>query len=98
MNYTLVVRDAAVEDAAEAFSWYETQKSGLGMRFLLALDDCYAFIEANPLGYQLRKDDFRYARVEGFRYYRVVYGVVGTNISIYQVRHTSRRPTKRFGP
>ncbi len=29
MNYTLVVRDAAVEDAAEAFGWYEAQKRGV---------------------------------------------------------------------
>ncbi|MBL0128173.1 MAG: hypothetical protein IPP83_12125 [Flavobacteriales bacterium] len=64
----------------------------------MALDDRYAFIEANPLGYQLRKDNFRYARVEGFRYFRVVYDVVGTNITVYHVRHTSRRPSKRFGP
>ncbi len=37
-------------------------------------------------------------RVEGFSYFRVVYDVVGTNITVYQVRHTSRRPSKRFGP
>ncbi len=30
--------------------------------------------------------------------YRVVYGVEEDTIYVYQIRHTSRKPNKRFGP
>lgn len=98
MTYTFVVRDAAVEEAATIHAWYEARSPGLGHRFLLALDDLYALIEANPLGFQVRKDDFRHAYMPGFPRYRVVYDVKGTEVTVYQVRHTSRKVSKRFGP
>lgn len=46
----------------------------------------------------MRKDDFRHAFVNGFPRYRVSYDVTGDAITVYQVRHTSRRPSKRYGP
>jgi hypothetical protein len=30
--------------------------------------------------------------------YRVVFKIKGADVFVYQVRHTSRRPSKRFGP
>lgn len=98
MSPALVVRDAAVEDASRIYRWYEDQSAGLGLRFLLALDELYSLIEANPYGFQLRKDNFRHAFVHGFPRYRVSYDVDGRQITVYQVRHTSRKPDKRFGP
>lgn len=98
MSYSLVVRDAAVEDASGIYRWYEGQRTGLGLQFLLALDELYALIEANPYGFQVRKDNFRHAFVHGFPRYRVSYDVEGERITVYQVRHTSRRPDRRFGP
>ncbi len=98
MSYNLVVEDAAVEDAAEIHQWYEQQKPMLGMQFLIALDECYTFIRSNPRGRQIRKGIYRYAQVEGFPYYRVVYAVDEESVTVYQVRHTSRKPSKKFGP
>ena len=98
MSYKLVVEDAAVEDAAEIHRWYEQQRPGLGMQFLIALDECYTFIRSNPQGKQVRKGIYRYAQVAGFRYYRVVYAVDDHTVTVYQVRHTSRKPSKKFGP
>jgi hypothetical protein len=40
---------------------------------------------------------YRQRMVEGFDY-RVVYAIIGKAVNIYQVRHTSRRASKRFGP
>lgn len=30
--------------------------------------------------------------------YRVVFDVEGDTVFVYQVRHTSRKPSKKFGP
>lgn len=98
MMYALAIEDAAVEDAAGIYTWYEEQKEGLGLAFLMALDDCYAFLQRSPLGWQLRKGIYRHARIDGFPNHRVVFAVDGDRMTVYQVRHTSRRPSKKFGP
>lgn len=98
MNFMLVIRDSAVEDASDIYSWYEKRSSGLGVRFLMALDELYALIEINPYAFQVRKDNFRHAFVHGFPRYRISYDVSDATVTVYQVRHTSQKPSKRYGP
>ena len=97
MNHRLVVRPKAAEEIVAIYIWMETQKPGKGERFLTALDACYALILQHPLGAQLRVKHYRHLPVEGFDF-RVVYAIIGETVNVYQVRHTSRRPSKRFGP
>jgi len=59
--------------------------------------DCYASIKADPCGYQLRKGAYRHAVLNRLKY-RVVFEVEGNTVFVYQVRHTSRKPSKKFGP
>jgi hypothetical protein len=96
MSYTVQVLPEATEEVAMIFAYYEGAKTGLGHRFQHALNECYMSLALNPSG-QKRKGDFRHAMVNKFPY-RVVYEVRGQLVLIYQVRHTSRKPSKRFGP
>lgn len=96
MSYTVVVRAAAQAEAAEAFLWYEQRSPGLGGRFADALQACFHRLAVNPK-LQKRKGVFRHAMVEKFPY-RVVFIVEKNTVFVYQVRHTSRKPSKRFGP
>jgi len=59
--------------------------------------DFYASIKADPYGYQLRKGAYRHAMLHRLKY-RVVFEVEGNTVFVYQVRHTSRKPSKKFGP
>ena len=96
MSYTVVVRAAAQAEAADAYSWYEERSNGLGARFADALQACFDRLARNPK-LQKRQGEFRHAMVEKFPY-RVVFVVEGSTVFVYQIRHTSRRPSKRFGP
>jgi plasmid stabilization system protein ParE len=96
MNYTVVVRAAAQHDAAEAYLWYEVRSVGLGVRFADALQACLDRLARNPK-LQKRQGAFRHAIVEKFPY-RVVFVIEGSTVFVYQIRHTSRNPSKRFGP
>jgi len=96
MSYKVQVLPEATEETIEVFTYYEEGRSGLGLRFLEALNDCYQSLAHNPSG-QKRKGDFRHAMLLKFPY-RVVYEVRGQHVIIYQVRHTSRVPSKKFGP
>jgi hypothetical protein len=97
MSHRLVVRPKAAEEIVAIYIWMEAEKQGKGERFLAALDVCYAFFLQYPLGAQLRVKHYRHMLLEGFDY-RVVYAIIGETVNVYQVRHTSRRPSKRFGP
>ena len=77
--------------------WYEQRRKGLGHRFLDELQPCFGYIKDDPRGFQVRKDSFRHAMVKGFPY-RVVFKIEGDEVYVYQIRHTSRKPSKRFGP
>ncbi|MBX2980797.1 MAG: type II toxin-antitoxin system RelE/ParE family toxin [Flavobacteriales bacterium] len=91
------VRAIAVREFSAVAIWYEQRSTGLGHRFLDELQRCFLYIQRNPQGFQVRKGEFRHALLEGFPY-RVVYKIKGNEVYIYQVRHTSRRPGKRYGP
>ncbi len=97
MSYKLMIRLAAQAEAAEIHDWYEARSKGLGGRFADALEECLRSIQQNPKGLQLRKGKFRHDLVARFPY-RVVFTVDGDTVFVYQVRHTSRRSSKRFGP
>ena len=96
-RFALDARQVALDDAAAICDWYEEQQPGLGDRFLAALDACFEDLMSSPFR-QVRKEPFRYASIQGFPHYRVVFAVDGEVITVYQVRHTSRKPSKKFGP
>lgn len=96
-DYELFVRDEAQEETEEIRKWYEAKDPGLGDRFIDALEETYKGLRSTPF-YQVRKNIYRHVQIEGFPYYRAVYAVDGDRITVYQVRHTSRRPSRKFGP
>jgi hypothetical protein len=97
MSFRLRVRVAAVREYTAVAIWYDERSKGLGLRFLDDLQRCFILIRDNPRGFQLRKDDFRHAMLDDFPY-RVTFKIKGEEVFVYQVRHTSRKPSKRFGP
>jgi len=97
MSFCLHVRVEAVREFSAAAIWYDQRSKGLGFRFLDDLQRCFTFIRDNPHGFQLRKEEFRHAMLDDFPY-RVVFKIKGNDVYVYQVRHASRRPSKRFGP
>ncbi len=96
MKQEVQVLPEATAEVAEIYAWYEGERSGLGDRFMEALGKCYAALSENPFR-QKRKGDFRHAVLQGFPY-RVVYEIRDDVVVVYQVRHMSRRPHRRFGP
>lgn len=97
MKYTFEVDPKAIKEVHKVYHYREGEKKGSGDRFIAALMDCYASIKANPYGYQVRKGGYRHAMLHKLKY-RVVYEVEGSTVFVYQVRHTSRKPSKKFGP
>lgn len=87
-----LVSDSRVElDIEAVFSWYETERSGLGEEFIGELRACYERIMRYPLGYQDLDDGIRRALVRRFPYC-VYFAVEGDAIVVLAVLHAGRDP------
>lgn len=96
MAYTLIVYNAAENDAAEAYNWYEDQTAGIGELFLSELEIFYKKIKANPYTFSLSSADIRQATLRKVPYV-IVYAIVQQEIHVFSVFHTSRNPKKKPG-
>lgn len=96
-HFALKVRDEAQVETEQIKAGYDDYSPGLGDRFVDALEAAYRHIQEFPI-YQIRKGIYRHAQIEGFPRYRIVYVVDDETVIVYQVRHTSRKPSKKFGP
>ncbi len=97
MKYRLDVAPSVIKTARKIYIYREKEGKGSGELFINALLDCYASIRTNPYEYQIRKAPFRHVMLSRLKY-RLVYKVEGVLVSVVQLRHTSRKPSTKFGP
>ena len=67
-----------------------------GQRFIEAFAACLEQLKLYP-SFQKRKGNYRHIILHKLPY-RVVFEVENGTVYVYQVRHTSRKPSKKFGP
>lgn len=97
MDFTLWFAPGLDEEVARIHAYRENESIGSGESFVKALLECYALIRSNPFRFPLVKSPYRHAPLRRLKY-RVVFEVQDEIVLIFQVRHTSRKPSKRFGP
>lgn len=97
MSFTLFVKPEAIAETAGIYAYHIQIGRSLADRFDKELDACYTSISRNPTGFQIRKKNYRHAMLRKFRY-RVVFALIGQDVVVFQVRHTSRKVSKEYGP
>ena len=91
MKYHLIVKPEAELDIVESAKWYEQQRSELGYRLLEAVDEKISLIEKNPLLYQKRYKNMRFALLKRFPF-AIHFIVQDNNIYVLAVLSTHRNP------
>ncbi|OUL26902.1 recombinase [Nostoc sp. T09] len=91
MNYVLVFRPEVREELNEAYSWYESQKTGLGDEFLECIDETVNRISQMPESYAVDYHDVRRAIVRRFPY-AVYYRIVSSRVIVTAIFHGRRDP------
>lgn len=97
MFYSLIFKDEALKEFAEAFAWYEEQQNGLGLSFRKKTYQKLENICNNPLHYKRSYNQFHEAIVDKFPFV-IVYLIDERlqSITVFAVFHTSRNPKKKF--
>jgi plasmid stabilization system protein ParE len=91
VTYRLEFSPEASADVAEAFSWYEAQRLGLGTEFEAELDRTLGLITAMPAAGRVVYRTLRRALVRRFPF--AIYYILGADlIEIRAVLHGRRHP------
>jgi hypothetical protein len=90
------VLSPALEEMAQAATWFESQRTGLGNEFWLAVDAALSNIEPNPLGFAKSEFatpdfDFRFAVIRRFNYV-IHFLIESEEVQIVSLAHGARRP------
>jgi plasmid stabilization system protein ParE len=91
MTYRLRLRPEASADIAEAFSWYEERRAGLGGEFEAELDRTLGYVRGMPLAGRAVHRALRRALLRRFPF-TVYYSVADDLIEIRGVLHNRRHP------
>jgi plasmid stabilization system protein ParE len=91
--YQLLVSDESRLDILDAFSWYESHRTGLGKDFELCLEAGFNQIQSDPLLSQKRYKNFRIYFIDRFPY-GIHYVIKNDTIRVFGIFHTSRNPQR----
>jgi len=89
MTYKLIIKTEAELDIAHALEWYASQKSGLELDFLNAIEETLAVIERTPKLFQLRYRNIRVVFTKRFPY-GIHYTIEKNQVFVHAVLNTSR--------
>ena len=99
MSFTVIVKQEAHQDTIDAYDYYEEKLSGLGERFLTALQQRYKELAANPTFYSYIDEDplkvLRDVKLDKFPFV-VVYEIVENEVVIYAVHNTYKHTRNKL--
>jgi plasmid stabilization system protein ParE len=88
----VVLRAEAEEEFDEAYDYYNSQRAGLGTRFVAEVQRVFDRLAANPLMHQVVFADIRKSVVRRFPYC-VYYRPHTDRVEVVAVFHSSRDPS-----
>ncbi len=97
MAYQLITLDAAAEETAEAFNYYENIQKGLGDSFLAEVLERCNRLSKHPQYYWFidSQNIIRDVMLRSFPY-QIIYEIENNKVIIYSVHNSYRNPDKRF--
>nr|WP_199001928.1 type II toxin-antitoxin system RelE/ParE family toxin [Flavobacterium sp. ASV13] len=85
----------AEKEIEESIEFYESRSTGLGKQFLTYLRSYLKVLKTNPELFEIkRQPGYREMTLVKFPFV-IIYEIIGNEIIIYSVFHTSRNPKKK---
>ena len=95
MNWRVIIRPNAEADLREAWSWYESQRAGLGDELLIEIRTAIRRLETDPERRPFYYRDFRRLLMRRFPY-KLFYRVEGERIIIFRILHAKREHQRQL--
>ena len=97
MTLDLVLRPEALDEIADAATWYEERSAGLSAEFFRALDAAIASVRRNPLQYPAIRGDLRRVLLRRFPY-SLIFTASGEEVIVLGCVHWRQDPRRWHGP
>lgn len=95
-RHKVIVQPEAQEEVSAIRTYQNSLDPKRGQRFIEAFEVCLEQLKANP-SFQKRKGNYRHLMLHKLPY-RVAFEVEEGTVYVYQVRHTSRKSSKKYRP
>ncbi len=92
MSRELIIRSEAEAEIAEAADWYNRERPGLGIDFVLAVNGTLQAVQRNPFQYQIIWREFRRTGVAQFPY-GLIYRASERDVTVVACLHGRRNPS-----
>lgn len=89
MIWVIEVSEAAAEDALMIRNWYNDQQSGLGNKFISAIESAKEKLSLNPLAFRIWKKNIRRIVLHPFAY-KMYFKMYKGKIIIFLIAHERR--------
>ncbi len=93
MVFQIILNVTARKEIQESFHWYELRQSGLGLRFINAIEKRFDFLSKTPDIFPVKSSGFREALVVDFPF-SIIYKINSkqNTVKVFHVFHTRRNP------
>jgi plasmid stabilization system protein ParE len=95
VNWRVVIRPNAEADLRKAWSWYESQRAGLGDEFLLEIHSSIRQLETNPERRPFYYRNFRRLITRRFPY-KLFYRIENNRVIIFRILHAKREHERQL--
>jgi plasmid stabilization system protein ParE len=95
MSFRVIYDSEAAFEFREAIVWYESQRDGLGVRFIVDIDKVIAAISAQPFRFSKAGNKSRKAQILGWPY--TIYFAVNeghSEVKVIAIWHGARNPAE----
>ena len=95
MNWRVIIRPNAEADLRKAWSWYETQRAGLGDELLIEIGAAIHRLETDPEHRPFYYRDFRRLLTRRFPY-KLFYRVESGRVIVFRILHAKREHRRQL--
>lgn len=97
MSYSIILHPEAIKELQNAYEWYEQVQTGLGDKFLKAVENSIQSIEFQPESFSKKKKQYREIVVDNFPYV-IIFEIFkkAKEVFILSIFHTKRNPSIKY--
>jgi plasmid stabilization system protein ParE len=94
MSLRVIFKPPARLEYAEAATWYENQRPGLGQEFRLEVKRALQLAQSNSERFAEVRPEIRKIRLQRFSRYSIYFAVENGVFSVLSIFHSSRNPAE----
>ncbi len=96
MAYKIILENRAIQEIDDAYNWYESQKRGLGMDFMVELYDYFGIISQSPKIFPIDFKHYRRAVLKRFSKYMIIYSIENKEVYVLSVFNIKQNPNRKY--